>query len=360
VVGGGNGRFVTTEESGTTLVWHLGSQWPSRIGWSGRPEDAAVSADGELFVTTSAAIFGVGNEECSGQDAPAERPGTVEVWSVTKRRVSETLESTWSTTWQAPAVHPTGARLAACWQTFDPPGEFSCAGDCALLGTGLSWLATVASDDAHDGVIYGEAQESVEREDEEEGGTPEPPMVRLPRCPERTGYALEAARAIAYDAAPDGYLVDAEVEASVRPELVQPVVVDLENGAVLRKLGKPGRIRQSWLSADGATALSWYDDGRPLRLRSTRTGKELGRIELDKGDAVVAAALAPDGRWVALALTGSPLVHRFHAASGKRAAPLAGHAATVSSLAFSADGKHLISGSYDQTALVWDVAKVAP
>jgi WD40 repeat protein len=34
--------------------------------------------------------------------------------------------------------------------------------------------------------------------------------------------------------------------------------------------------------------------------------------------------------------------------------PLEGHTSWVNSVAFSQDGKHIVSGSYDQTVRVWD------
>ena len=35
---------------------------------------------------------------------------------------------------------------------------------------------------------------------------------------------------------------------------------------------------------------------------------------------------------------------------------LTGHLNTVASVAYSPDGKHIVSGSYDQTVKVWDAA----
>jgi WD40 repeat protein len=43
--------------------------------------------------------------------------------------------------------------------------------------------------------------------------------------------------------------------------------------------------------------------------------------------------------------------------TGKELARLEGHRGTVTSLAWSADGKTLVSGSNDGTALAWDVSR---
>ena len=46
-------------------------------------------------------------------------------------------------------------------------------------------------------------------------------------------------------------------------------------------------------------------------------------------------------------------------ATGRERGIFRGHEASVLSLAFSADGKHLITGSGDATVLIWDLATVA-
>jgi WD40 repeat protein len=67
-----------------------------------------------------------------------------------------------------------------------------------------------------------------------------------------------------------------------------------------------------------------------------------------------AVTFSPDGSVVALAL-GSEIV-LVERASGKELRRLKGHTDHVLDLAFSPDGRLLVSGSYDLTALVWDVA----
>jgi WD40 repeat protein len=48
-------------------------------------------------------------------------------------------------------------------------------------------------------------------------------------------------------------------------------------------------------------------------------------------------------------------VYLWDASTGKQLQRFAGHQGTITSLAFSADGRRMISGSADSTALVWDV-----
>ena len=66
-----------------------------------------------------------------------------------------------------------------------------------------------------------------------------------------------------------------------------------------------------------------------------------------------AAAFSPDSRVAALAL-GADIV-LVECPSGKVIRHLKGHEDHILNLAFSPDGRLLVSGSYDRTALVWGV-----
>jgi len=61
--------------------------------------------------------------------------------------------------------------------------------------------------------------------------------------------------------------------------------------------------------------------------------------------------MAGGGGW-----TGANEIRLYDFATGKLAALLKGHEDVVYGLAFSPDGRHLISGSGDFTAIIWDVA----
>ena len=80
------------------------------------------------------------------------------------------------------------------------------------------------------------------------------------------------------------------------------------------------------------------------------------------GEAVVSLAFSPDGQCLACGLlygniqiwdviTGQQVV-----VEGQKQA-LVGHEGAVSALVFAEDGKHLVSGSYDHTVLVWDLQR---
>ena len=69
--------------------------------------------------------------------------------------------------------------------------------------------------------------------------------------------------------------------------------------------------------------------------------------------AVTSVAFSADGKRIA---SGSydRTVRVWDARTGQEALTLKGHADPVTSVAFSADGKRIVSGSTDQTVRVWD------
>jgi WD40 repeat protein len=68
-------------------------------------------------------------------------------------------------------------------------------------------------------------------------------------------------------------------------------------------------------------------------------------------------ALTPDGGWVASGAERCGEIRLFDLASGKLLTLLKGHLHLMQRLAFSSDGKRLISGSSDRDAIIWDVEK---
>jgi WD40 repeat protein len=70
-----------------------------------------------------------------------------------------------------------------------------------------------------------------------------------------------------------------------------------------------------------------------------------------------AIAFTRDGRFI-LTAAGTPAVHVWDTLAGQEAAQLKGHGGSVSQLRIAADGRSLVSGSVDTTALVWDLTQL--
>ena len=127
---------------------------------------------------------------------------------------------------------------------------------------------------------------------------------------------------------------------------------DLEAGRSLRTI----QAHRGWVEAvayggDGRSALSAGRDGLVIewKLPSWRA-----RRTFDHQAAVRDALFLPDGKHVC-SVAGLALV--WHRRSGEQVRELAGHGGTIRAVAASPDGRWLITGSDDTTALVWELPR---
>jgi WD40 repeat protein len=152
---------------------------------------------------------------------------------------------------------------------------------------------------------------------------------------------------------PDGLGVDHVAFSSdgTRVLSANPVNLwDAASGQLIRNFG--GYIGA--LSPDGTRVLSGANEG--LSLWDAKTGR---LIWTSKGQ-IQALAFSPDGkRFLSVGMYGTMLELR-DAATGRVIRPFRGHTDFVVSVAFSADGKRLLSGSWDKTLTLWDTAAGRP
>ena len=122
-------------------------------------------------------------------------------------------------------------------------------------------------------------------------------------------------------------------------------------------------------TSDGNYLISASED-KVIRIWDWRTRKTLRTLRGESGagrDGVIyTLALSPDGRELAVAgIFGSTSagesccgsLRLFDLETRQIRAILRGHESPVFQLAFSPDGKYLISGAKDKTAIIWDVSK---
>jgi WD40 repeat protein len=147
----------------------------------------------------------------------------------------------------------------------------------------------------------------------------------------------------------------------------KPVDHDKPAGAVLdRATGQTRWTFRSFLRDDFFTLAGAHDGSRlvvqeiPGQPRGAflldgATGEVL-RTCLDNkdGHSPLSLALSPDSRTLAVGYAPYDII-LWNAQTGARQQLLKGHSNWVVSLAFSADGKRLISGAGDSTARIWDV-----
>lgn len=113
-------------------------------------------------------------------------------------------------------------------------------------------------------------------------------------------------------------------------------------------------VENVYYSKDGKRLLSVRWDST-LAVWNTETGKPVFLLGDEGTPWVNVAALAPDGKTVAMSGKGSS-ISLWDVDAGKERCVLEGHTASVSSVTFSPDGKLLASASDDKTVRVWDVA----
>jgi len=115
----------------------------------------------------------------------------------------------------------------------------------------------------------------------------------------------------------------------------------------------------SIMFADNDKKLISVSKDKTIRIWDIETGYSkliCGQIDKEKDGMLYAAALSPDNRYIAVSGYPRKFGIRIVDLSQKQVVQvLSGHSNIVNSLSFSDDGKRLISGSSDNTVIIWDV-----
>jgi WD40 repeat protein len=129
---------------------------------------------------------------------------------------------------------------------------------------------------------------------------------------------------------------------------------DLATGREIRHFeipSHPSRLQQVDISRDGRLVLTGDDNGPPL-LWDVASGREIRRFE-GEDDSIFAVKFSPDGR--AAVAAGGAGTCLWEVATGRKTrcfeVPV-----TVRSMAFSPDGRFILTGSEDSIARLWDAA----
>lgn len=150
----------------------------------------------------------------------------------------------------------------------------------------------------------------------------------------------------------DSLAFDADLRLAlvVRERTIQ--VLELKTGELLRTLtGHSDYIRAAALSPDGRYALTAASD-QTVRLWDVSTGAQLWAAE-QAIERTAAVAFSPDGH-SALFSGNDKKITEFAVPTQNVARVFVGHARTVRSMAVSADGQYLVSGSSGGGLIVWN------
>lgn len=128
---------------------------------------------------------------------------------------------------------------------------------------------------------------------------------------------------------------------------------NLNSGAeVLTLQGHHDHVRAVAFSPDGKFAASASDD-RTIRHWDLHAGRQVARLPLP--NAIKCLAFSPRGNW--LISGGDDKVVRFSTPDGKVLAGFGGHTDTILAVGVSPDGSMVASSGEDRTVRLWDVVK---
>ena len=137
---------------------------------------------------------------------------------------------------------------------------------------------------------------------------------------------------------------------------------DSQSGQQLRVFGKSGSLLESVSMSPDGTRVACGDSEGTVKIWDTENGAELKSLNF--GDAACRAAFAPDGQRLVVCFDKSIKVLDLSNSSEIepiQSTTLRGHRGDVVEVAFSSDGKLIVSASDDKSLILWDAnsAKLA-
>jgi WD40 repeat protein len=137
---------------------------------------------------------------------------------------------------------------------------------------------------------------------------------------------------------------------------------------VINSMGHSAKIQNLNFTPDGTKVISIAED-KSIRLWDVSSGEMLKKFESQIGDGsngmLYASAISPDGNLLAIGgYTVAPdnqvYIAIIDIIKGIQVATAIGHTNVINSLAFTSNGKYLVSGSDDGTIKVWKVDTSSP
>ena len=129
-------------------------------------------------------------------------------------------------------------------------------------------------------------------------------------------------------------------------------------------MGHSAKVQNLNFTPDGERIISVSED-KSVRVWNAATGEMLKKYESQIGDGsngmLYASALSPDGNLLAIAgytiaTDNQVFIAIIDLNKGVQVATALGHTNVINSMAFTGNGKYLVSGSDDGTVKIWSVS----